>query len=322
MSLSNLLTPAPPLPTLVDLRRVLKLRHFRLVETLVGTRNMRLAGERLGLSAAAVSKSCIEIESLIGMRLFDRTKDGLMPSAVCIRLLESGRRIEAELRVLNEELPALDGSVHGTVRIGLQAPALQAAVARTICDIKTRHPYLMVQFDYGMRERLLGDLQMNRLDLVVFDLFEIENHPWVASLPLARDRCVVVAPRDRRLPRDDAMDWDRLSQRCWIIPSAGLAMRPLFERMLATAGLRMPPNRIEINSQIESAALLEMPGSVAWAPLSILDTDRLVAEETLLPEPQTVLGLVWQRNAGLTSGARAFGNALAARFAAEPPFPA
>ena len=317
----GLFDPAPTPSALIDFRRVLKLRHFRLIETLVATRNMRLAGERLGLSAAAVSKGCIEIESQIGMRLFDRMKDGLMPSAVCVRLLESGRRIEAELRMLNEELPALDGSVQGTVRIGLQAPALQRTVARTIADIKLRHPYLIVNFEYGMRDRLLADLQMNRLDVVVVDLFEIDNHGWARSLALGRDRCVVVTPKARPLSRDEAMDWDLLCQRCWIIPGVGLAMRPLFERILTTGGLRMPANRIEVNSQIESAALMEMPNSVAWGPLSTVDRDAGVIEDTVLPVPELLLGLVWQRNGGLTSGARAFGNALATRCGEAAPFP-
>lgn len=102
---------------LPDLRIHMKLRHFRLVEMLVATKSIRLAAERLNITPAAVSKSCLELENILGMKLFVRNKGGLIPDPICERFIIAGRRIDSELKNLTADIMLYEESFHGNVKL-------------------------------------------------------------------------------------------------------------------------------------------------------------------------------------------------------------
>ncbi|GCD76514.1 hypothetical protein NBRC3299_2806 [Acetobacter pasteurianus NBRC 3299] len=82
---------------MLNLHKNLKLRHFRLIEVLAETKNIRRAADRLNITPGAVSKACLEIENIIKTKLFIRKYGSLVPNKICERFIIAGRRINAEL---------------------------------------------------------------------------------------------------------------------------------------------------------------------------------------------------------------------------------
>ncbi len=265
---------------------------------------MRVAAERMGVTPAAVSKACLELESIVGQQLFHRTPNGLVATPACLRILDSGRRINAELSSLDNDLKGEGIVLSGMIRIGFQAPILQRVAARTIARLKADHPNLTIIFDYGMREQLIHGLLANRYDLVLADLLSLEHRSRLMAKTLHHDHSVVASLTNVALPRAEAHDWAALLDRPWIIPSKGLAMRERFDHVLASNGLSLPRNRIEINSPIESLELFKLTGTLMFTTASAID--RLGpycdarAEKTVIPRFEMKLGLIWAKDTRLS----------------------
>lgn len=58
-----------------NIRKNLKLRHFRLIEVLAETKNIRRTADRLNITPGAVSKSCLEIENILKTKLLSENME-------------------------------------------------------------------------------------------------------------------------------------------------------------------------------------------------------------------------------------------------------
>jgi len=92
------------------------------------------AGARLGVNQSTISRRIAALESDLGVRLFDRTPDGLLPSAAAEEIVPRAELFEATAAELIDAVEGLDTRLGGVVRIAspdliaseLLAPALPA----------------------------------------------------------------------------------------------------------------------------------------------------------------------------------------------------
>src|SRR5215510_361642 len=96
----------------------LKLRDLRLLETVVRLRSMAKAATQLNISQPAVSKAIAELEHVLGVRLVDRSRQGIEPTPHGRALVKRGAIIFDELRQGVTELEFLSDPTVGEVRIG------------------------------------------------------------------------------------------------------------------------------------------------------------------------------------------------------------
>ncbi|MBO1358212.1 LysR family transcriptional regulator [Acetobacter sacchari] len=291
-----------------DVRRFLKLRHITLLHALDTTRSMKAAALRLGVSTAAVSKSCIEIEELLGAKLFRRLGGALEPTELCARVLTACRRIDAELIALNEDIVHMGKSLRGTVSIGFQAPALHTRLPNWCATVKREHPYLTLRCEYGMRATLLSELEANRLDMLLIDLHEIDVHPRFACEPLTTEFCVVV-DKDANLRFSDVLRrWPEFVSRIWVLPVHGMAMRGRFDSLLKSRGLALPRRIIEVNSPIAAAEIGAAAEALMFVPASMLTHPHNLAvtldDAFFQSEMFMTMGVAWLSDTRMTPSAR------------------
>ncbi|GBQ33048.1 LysR family transcriptional regulator [Gluconacetobacter sacchari DSM 12717] len=308
---------------MADLRTHMKLRYFRLVEALVATRSIRLAADRMGVTPAAISKACLELEGLLGARLFQRQAGILVPNPLCMRLITAGRRIDAELKTLMDDATRLDNSLHGNVRIGFQAPSLQDRIANALVDVQETHPGITLTMEYGTRPHLLAGLEENVFDLLFVDLADLRSRPRLKFRKLGQDQCVVATMEDIYSVPDVLNDWGLFSSQPWVIPVRGMAMRDRFDSVLAARGLDCPERRIEINSPIASERIISRSKGMTLVPVSMLQalgrSGRPGQEFRFLPEMQLEVGVVWARDTRLSAGAQYVRDFIADALSAKAP---
>src|SRR3981189_723809 len=78
-------------------RRV-RLRDLHVLMTVVQCGSMAQAGTHLGISQPAVSEAIADLEAALGVRLLDRSRRGIGPTAHGAVLLKYGRAAFDELR--------------------------------------------------------------------------------------------------------------------------------------------------------------------------------------------------------------------------------
>lgn len=294
---------------LPDLRIHMKLRHFRLVEMLVATKSIRLAAERLNITPAAVSKSCLELENILGMKLFVRNKGGLIPDPICERFIIAGRRIDSELKNLTADIMLYEESFHGNVKIGFQAMLLQDPIVRSVAKIKKTHPGLNLTLEYASRQQLLAGLAANHYDFVFVNLADIPLNKRFGIQKLGTEQYVVATTKETFSIPDVLEKWDEFSAGIWVIPISGMAMRDRFDSVLAARGLSLPSRRIEINSVVGGERIVALADAFTLLPLTMLrDLGRDIMDPDtklrFLPEMQLEVGMVYLQDTQLSAAAQ------------------
>jgi len=76
----------------------LKLRDLRLLDAVVRSRSMAKAAIELNISQPAVSKAIAELEHVLGVRLVNRSRQGIEPTEFGRALLDCGVAVFDDLR--------------------------------------------------------------------------------------------------------------------------------------------------------------------------------------------------------------------------------
>ena len=95
----------------------LKLRDLRLLQAVVQWQSMAKAAAHLNLTQPAVSKAISELEYTLGVRLLDRSRQGIEPTAHGRALIKRGIAIFDELRQGVSEIEYLSDPTAGEVRV-------------------------------------------------------------------------------------------------------------------------------------------------------------------------------------------------------------
>ena len=80
---------------------------------------MGKAVERLNLSQPAISKAIADLEQTLGVRLLDRSRQGVEPTAYGIALMRRGTAVFDELRQCVGDIDHLSDPTTGELRIGV-----------------------------------------------------------------------------------------------------------------------------------------------------------------------------------------------------------
>ncbi|MFE2037611.1 LysR family transcriptional regulator [Streptomyces scopuliridis] len=92
----------------------MELRHLRCLVAIVETGSFTDAAIELGVSQAAVSRTLLSLEEILGVRLLHRTSRSVTPTATGVRVLARARQLLAEA----DDLVAEATTGHTRLRIG------------------------------------------------------------------------------------------------------------------------------------------------------------------------------------------------------------
>ena len=88
------------------------------------------AARALNASQPTIGRHIAELESQLGVVLFERTGRGLLPTATALRLAESARAMEMGAHQLARSVSGAEEGVTGTVRIHATSPNAALALAQ------------------------------------------------------------------------------------------------------------------------------------------------------------------------------------------------
>lgn len=290
--------------------RSLKLRHLRLLLALDECRTITGAASILGISQVAASKALAELEAGINSKLFERLRGGLQPTEACERLLESGRRIIGELKVLGEEFMMLDQGLKGRVRIGVQTQTSQPFLARTIVAFKRAYPLITVEFVSASMLELANELARSELQFVIGQHNLAGLHPSLMTQEIPSERIVVVRGTQSVTTQRDVTTLAELMDYPWCLPPRGTPLRLHFDHILASQQLAAPRILVEMSGTMLAEAIIHlsdfvalMPQSVAqeWAARGLVRVFSI--EVPPLPDP---INLIWSEQSPMPQVAKLF----------------
>ncbi len=133
----------------------LKLRDLRLLEAVVQYRSIAKAAAYLNLTPPAVSKALSELEHTVGVRLLERSRQGVEPTPHGKVLIDRGRIIFDELRQGVSEIEHLSDPTAGEVRVAASVPIAAGILPAIVGRMRRRYPRISIH----AREIPMGSLQ-------------------------------------------------------------------------------------------------------------------------------------------------------------------
>ena len=150
-----------PLSDHVGLR--IKLHDLQVLMTVVQSGSMSKAAALLNTTQPAISRSIAELERTIGVRLLDRNRQGVEPTAYGRALLDGGVAAFDDLRQAVKNIEFLANPTAGEVRIGSSAFLAASFVSTVIDRLSRRHPRIVFHLVTGYVETLHRELSERKL---------------------------------------------------------------------------------------------------------------------------------------------------------------
>jgi DNA-binding transcriptional LysR family regulator len=289
------------------LRSQMRIQQLHMLLRLIESGTVRGAAVELSLSQSAVTKSLKELESLFGVKLFERTARGLRPTVYCAPLEEFARATLLGLDNTLESLRSLSTGREGRVAIGVNAGKPERWLGAGLDALRDVFPRLVLYQDLDRSQALMERLDAGEIDFALLALARHTDRTHYAFLPLAADRLVVVAPISHALAARAHVDTPALRDAGWVLPTANDPAREALAFALLAQGCDQPGTLIEASSDEAALRLATQHGLLALVPREVLlhspERERLRELQTTLALPTLRYGVVRFRRRELRPGA-------------------
>jgi DNA-binding transcriptional LysR family regulator len=163
------------------------------------------AAQRLHIAQPSLSHSIADLESMLGLQLFVRTKRSVRLTDVGRALLEQGARALAEVERAFEEVRRVGSGEVGELRLGFLPSATAQLVPALVRAHRGAFPAVRLHLVELLDQPQLEALAERRLDLAL--LRTVRDDPTLVFEPLISEPLSVAVAHDHRLARRDSVTY-------------------------------------------------------------------------------------------------------------------
>jgi DNA-binding transcriptional LysR family regulator len=293
---------------------MLDLRLLHQAQTLARHRNFARAAEALHMTQPALSRSIAGLEASLGERLFDRTQQGVEPTAFGRLLLARGAGLLDASAELERDFRQMRGLEHGELRVGAGAYPTEISVGRAAGRLLARHPRMRVELVQTDLREMVDAVLARRLDLAVLELSLVTSEPRLATEALPEHRATFYCRAGHPLVHAPSLSLEHVLA----FPYAGTRLSPRVAKSFAAIsnvgwvdpvhGDYLPP--IMVDSLRAARDVVLGSDAFAAAPHALIDADvraGLLATLPLAPPwLHTAYGFVYLAERALSPAAWAF----------------
>ncbi|MEQ9693212.1 hydrogen peroxide-inducible genes activator [Shimia sp. SDUM112013] len=215
-------------PTLKQLRYFVALAHGG---------QYRRAAEQLDLSQPSLSQQIAALESVLGLKLVERGRRGVI-------LTPAGREVLAQAQSILDGVERLMGStqtlqegISGTLRLGSTSTIGPYVLPRFLRHLHAEHPDLKLVVRDGPPRDLLDELASGVHDVVISEVpVRAEDFQ---SVPLYREPLLLAVARDHRLAGQALVTVEDLADEDLLALGSAYALRAQVARLGAASGARL-----------------------------------------------------------------------------------
>jgi len=244
---------------------------------------MAKAAAHLGVTQPSVSKSIRDLEVALGVRLFDRSPQGVELTRYGGALQKCGSAVFDELRQGIKSIEFLSDPDAGEVRIGSAEPMMAGFIPAIIDRLAREHSRIVFHTIQGVGHALLTALRERRVDLVVSGSLRSIGGEDLVSEVLFSDHLLIVAGLENRWSRRRKIDLSELLDEPWILPETDSMLGTLITKDFHSSGLAPPRSSVLSNSMTLRNRLLATGRYLSVMPRSMLHFGGEQLQVKILP---------------------------------------
>jgi DNA-binding transcriptional LysR family regulator len=267
--------------------RRLRLRDLFVFFSVVRSGSMAKAAAQLNVSPPSISEIIADLEHALGVRLLDRSPQGVMTTPYGEALLKRGEAAFDELRQGVRDIEFLADPTAGELKIGCPDSILVTILPPIIEHFSRQHPRAVLHVDSlpspairfpGLRNRKY-DLILARSVMLPDDLSTDDlNQEFLYNDPL-----VVAAGMHSRWARRRQINLAELMDESWILPAPGTWTYSCMVEAFQAFGLDMPKASLLSTASPLIAHLLAHGQFITGCPRSVAHLSALKELRVDLP---------------------------------------
>ncbi|MDN5843862.1 MAG: LysR family transcriptional regulator [Alcaligenaceae bacterium] len=288
----------------------LRIKQLQLLIALSEHKSLHKAAGAMFLTQSAASKALQEIEGMLEVTLFERTRVGLVPNAMGHCAIRYAKLITTELNNLCREVSDIQSGTGGRLAIGTIMGAIPDMLVSAMQWLRTAHSALSIEIIEGTSRDLLNMLDDGQLDLVI-GRTSVSPEPYEYNYYPISDEPISVVAGGRHPDIENDLPFESLRDYRWVVYPKHMPLRVLLEQEMDLAGLALPVNVIETASTFATIALLQK--TVDLVALLPTDVARMFAQAgmiKILPIAQNIpantFGIVTRKGGMPTAVAELF----------------
>jgi DNA-binding transcriptional LysR family regulator len=284
--------------------RRLRLRDLYVFFTVVQTGSLAKAAATLHVSQPAVSQLIIDLEHVVGVKLFDRSSRGVTPTVYGRTLLARGQSAFDELKQGIREIEFLSDPTAGEMKVGCQE-AIAAILSPVLESFLQKYPRVVLDIYEEEFDRFAARLRDRTLDFVLQRLRNPiqPNDAFFDDLNvevLFDDRMVIAAGIRSQWGRRRKIELAELIDEAWILAPPDTTNYRVITEAFRERGLGAPRIALKTLSTHLRANLVASGEFIAPFPNSVLafyaDRFSLKALRVALPNRPWPVAILTLKN--------------------------
>jgi DNA-binding transcriptional LysR family regulator len=224
--------------TVEQLVRRLSLRDIRIFLTVVEQGSLARAAGSLSISRPVVSKSVANLERTLGVRLLDRSPQGIAATNYGEALIRRGTTMFDELRQSVREIKHLADPGSGELMIGASEYMAAGLMSVVIDRLSRRFPALQFQVELAAA---IEQLRERKVELVVTRLLSPQLDPDLEAKVLFHERVYVAAGPASKYAGRRKVALTELMAEPWILAPPEIVEGSPIVKAFRAAGHALPP---------------------------------------------------------------------------------
>ena len=223
----------------------MKIRHLRIFKMVCEEESITKAAEKLYITQPAVSNAISELESHLGVYLFDRisrkiylNETGRLFLTKVIKMLDLYDNLEQNVKELEE---------NATIKIGSSITIANFILPKAIVDFETIYKNTPTKITIGNAEKIEEMLYNNEIDLGLIE--GVIYNEELIKVPFSSYKLAIICSPKHKLALKDPIDINKLIQERLLLREKGSAIRDVFDSALLLHNLTANPEWTSINSQ-------------------------------------------------------------------------
>ncbi len=196
----------------------LELRHFKYFQALANELNYRKAAEKLFISQPGLSRQIKQMEEILEVPLFIRTKR-------TVDLSEAGKYLKNEvgfilnhLKLTTKQLKMINDGQMGEVRIGFLGSAVQKVIPDLMLKLNIDYPEVHTSLEELSNRAQIEALQKDELDIGFVRMARVPK--GMKMYPVHTDSFSVALPKDHILTAKNFKNVGQLKEEPFILFSS------------------------------------------------------------------------------------------------------
>ena len=254
--------------------------------------NVTRAARRLNVVQPALSMQIAKLEAELGQKLFERSRQGMAPTAAGRILFRHLMPILRDISAAKQEMARLGGEISGRIAIGLITSVTQSVLSRSLATFAARHPNVEVDVAEGYTATFMDWVASGQLDFAIIN--QPRKRVGLVSEPILDEEMVLVTSASAEPPVPAPVSLRDVVKLKLVVPSKRHGLRQVLDQHAEAEGFDLSP-KFEVDAL---APLAELVATTDWVTiLPAIIVHRGLNDGTLraypIVEPRMVRTLAW-----------------------------